>query len=337
MALINRYDTRPLRLRLPLRLSPRLRLETAAGAGAQILLLVLLGTAVGLGPAGWLTGVAFALTTWAVLTHALSRQPGPRSFGPANRVTLARAILVGGVTALVADSFESPPPVAVLVALTAVALILDGVDGKVARRTGTTSSLGARFDMEVDAFLILVLSVHVAASLGPWVLLIGAMRYCFVAAARILPWLSGPLPPNVARKTVAALQGVALLVVAAGILPRPATFATALLALAALVWSFGRDIGWLWRARDRDAAAVVRGSGSGTLRGSGSGTRSAAREGVRLPGSRKPGEASGGPGPASARRSDQPDGAESPSSRASLRRCGPYSGSARAAANCAVR
>ncbi|GAA4940924.1 hypothetical protein GCM10023238_03240 [Streptomyces heliomycini] len=49
--------------------------------------------------------------------------------------------------------------------LTAVALILDGVDGKVARRTGTSTPLGARFDMEVDAFLILVLSVYVSMAM----------------------------------------------------------------------------------------------------------------------------------------------------------------------------
>ncbi len=101
-----------------------------------------------------------------------------------------------------------------------MALILDGVDGKVARHTGTSSALGARFDMEVDAFLILVLSVYVSMSLGPWVLLIGAMRYVFVAAARAMPWLNGELPPSTARKTVAALQGVVLLVAGAGILRR---------------------------------------------------------------------------------------------------------------------
>jgi phosphatidylglycerophosphate synthase len=250
VALSNIYDTRP---------QPRLRQETAAGAAAQILLLAVLGTASGLGSVGWLTGVAFALSTWALLTHALSRSwPDPRSLGPANRVTLARAILVGGVTALVADSFERPRPVAVLVALATLALILDAVDGLVARRTGTTSALGARFDMEVDAFLILVLSVHAAASLGPWVVLTGAMRYGFVAAARVLPWLNGQPPPSMARKTVAAVQGIALVVVAAGFLPRPLALATALLALALLVWSFGRDIGWLWRARERQARAVVR-------------------------------------------------------------------------------
>lgn len=91
MALNNTYDRR------------LLSQETAAGAGAQILLLTLLGTAIGLGPAGWLTGLAFALVTWAVLTRAVHRS-WLRSFGPANRVTLARATLVGGVTALVADS-----------------------------------------------------------------------------------------------------------------------------------------------------------------------------------------------------------------------------------------
>ena len=44
-----------------------------------------------------------------------------------------------------------------LVTLSAVALTLDLVDGWVARRSNTASNMGARFDGEVDAFLILVL------------------------------------------------------------------------------------------------------------------------------------------------------------------------------------
>lgn len=241
MALNNTYDA-------------RLQQETAVGAGVQILLLALLGSAIGMGPAGWLTGLAFAFATWAVLSRALHRSR-LSSFGPANRVTLGRTTLVGGVTALVADSFESAPPVTLLAALTAVALLLDGVDGKVARRTGTSSALGARFDMEVDAFLILVLSVYVSMDLGPWALLIGGMRYAFVAAARLAPWLNAPLPPSFARKTVAALQGICLLVAAAGLLPRPANLTIVLLALGSLVWSFGRDVAWLWRASRTTSAA----------------------------------------------------------------------------------
>ncbi|MBD0843749.1 MULTISPECIES: CDP-alcohol phosphatidyltransferase family protein [unclassified Streptomyces] len=242
MALNNTYEAR------------LVQQETAVGAGVQILLLALLGSAIGMGPAGWLTGLAFALATWAVLSRALHRTR-PRSFGPANRVTLGRSILVGGVTALVADSFQSPPPLTLLVGLTAVALILDGVDGKVARRTGTSTALGARFDMEVDAFLILVLSVYVAMAQGPWVLLIGGMRYAFVAAARVWPWLNAPLPPSTARKTVAALQGVFLLLAASGLLPYAAQLGVVATALAALVWSFGRDVLWLWRTSRVQAAA----------------------------------------------------------------------------------
>ncbi|MFF5566356.1 CDP-alcohol phosphatidyltransferase family protein [Streptomyces sp. NPDC012623] len=226
-----------------------LRQETAMGAGAQLLLLALLGTAGALGPLGRFAGLVFTVASWAVLTRALGRSwPRTRPFGPANAVTLARTTLIGGVTALVADSFVRPPAVAALVTLTAVALVLDAVDGRVARRTGTASALGARFDMEADAFLIMVLSVYVALSLGVWVLLIGAMRYVFVVAARAVPWLNGPLPPSMARKTVAALQGVALLVAASGLPPRPAAHGLVLGALALLSWSFGRDIRGLRRA-----------------------------------------------------------------------------------------
>ncbi|MFG2786084.1 CDP-alcohol phosphatidyltransferase family protein [Streptomyces sp. NPDC048419] len=241
MALNNTYDAR------------LVQQETAVGAGVQILLLALLGTAIGMGPAGWLTGLAFAVASWAVLSRALHRSR-LRSFGPANRVTLGRATLVGGVTALVADSFESSPPVTLFVGLTAIALILDGVDGKVARATGTSTSLGARFDMEVDAFLILVLSVYVSMQLGPWVLLIGGMRYAFVGAARAYPWLNAELPPSMARKTVAAMQGICLLLAASGYLPHMVSLGVAILALTSLTWSFGRDVLWLHRtSRVQDA------------------------------------------------------------------------------------
>ncbi|MEU8650755.1 CDP-alcohol phosphatidyltransferase family protein [Streptomyces sp. NPDC048737] len=264
MALNNTYDAR------------LVQQETAVGAGVQILVLALLGTAIGMGPAGWVTGLVFAVATWAVLSRALHRS-GLRTFGPANRVTLGRATLVGGVTALVADSFVSAPPVTLLVGLTAVALLLDGVDGKVARRTGTSTALGARFDMEVDAFLILVLSVYVSMELGPWVLLIGTMRYAFVAAARVAPWLNAPLPPSFARKTVAALQGVCLLVAGADLLPYAGNFAVALLALALLLWSFGRDVVWLWReSRVGAAAETAAATGAGMAMGAkvtGTGTR----------------------------------------------------------------
>jgi phosphatidylglycerophosphate synthase len=219
-----------------------------AGLGAQLVLLTLLWAALRIGPSALAAGTACAVVTCATLGYAL-RRTRARTFGQANWVTLFRATLVGGVTALVADGLMHGPATVAIVALSVVALILDGVDGQVARRTGTATAVGARFDMEVDAFLILVLSVFVAESLGPWVLIIGGMRYAFVAASWVAPWLKGALPPSFARKTVAAAQGVLLVVAASGLVPALASVAVVGIALASLVWSFGRDVIWLYRNR----------------------------------------------------------------------------------------
>ncbi|HET9736678.1 MAG TPA: CDP-alcohol phosphatidyltransferase family protein [Solirubrobacteraceae bacterium] len=171
------------------------------------------------------------------------------AIGPASWVTLARATLAVGVAALAVDSLTHDTPVALLVTLAAVALVLDAVDGAVARRTGTATAMGARFDGEVDAFLILALSVYVAHMLGPWVLAIGTARYLFLAGEWLLPWMRAPLPPRRWRRLVAATQGVVLTVAAAGVLPRALTQALLVAALALLAASFGQCAWWLWRRR----------------------------------------------------------------------------------------
>lgn len=218
------------------------------GLTALLALLGALAGTVGLGAAGWLTGVGCGLIGSALLARALNRH-GTAQLGPADRVTLTRAVLVGGVAALVADSFARSVSVPALVTLAAVALVLDRVDGWVARRTSTASQFGARFDMDVDAFLILVLSGYVARSLGPWVLLIGLARYGFGAAGWRLAWLREPAPPRYWCKVVAAIQGVVLTVVAAGLAPRYLGMAAVVGALVLLAESFGRETWWKWRHR----------------------------------------------------------------------------------------
>jgi phosphatidylglycerophosphate synthase len=184
--------------------------------------------------------------------------------GPANRVTLLRATLVLAVAWVSVDA-RVPGRVPVIVGLASIALVLDGVDGWVARRTGTSSAFGARFDMEVDAFLILVLSVYVARSAGWWVLLIGAARYVFVAAGRLQPWLRGAAPPRPWCKVVAVVQGVVLTVAAADPLPLGWTRVALVVALALLAESFGREAWELWRASGRSARDGLRGLASASL------------------------------------------------------------------------
>jgi phosphatidylglycerophosphate synthase len=227
----------------------------AAGLALQIVLLAALAVTLGLTVEGLLAGAIYGLALCAFLSAGLQRT-GMAKLGPANTVTLARAILVGVVT-----SFTHLVSTPALVAIAGVALALDGADGQVARRTGSTSALGARFDMEIDAFLILVLSVYAGDRFGWWTVALGAYRYLFVAASWALPWLTAALPPKFSRKVVAALQGVVLAVATAHLLPYTVTMAALAIAFLSLTWSFGRDIAWLWRAERVREAARVRWSG----------------------------------------------------------------------------
>ena len=219
------------------------------GLGVQLLLLAMLAQTVGLDRAGWVVGAACALILDAALARALWRGRPEARLGPADWVTLTRATLAVGVAALAADSFQRDIAVAALVALASLAIALDFVDGQVARRTGTASALGARLDGEVDAFLILALSVYVAPSAGVWVLAIGAARYAFFAAGWLFSWMRAPLPRRDWRKVVTAAQGITLTIAAAEIVPLPLTRAALAVALALLAESFGRDVWWLWRHR----------------------------------------------------------------------------------------
>jgi phosphatidylglycerophosphate synthase len=185
-------------------------------------------------------------------TYALRRQ-----WGPASWVTLVRAVLAVAVAALVADSFDHDAPVALLITLAAVALALDLIDGWLARRTRTETAFGARFDGEVDAFLILALSVYAASIYGAWVLAIGAARYLFLAGEWLLPWMRAPLPPRRWRKIAAATQGVVLTIAAAQVLDHRAAQALLAAALVFLAASMTECVWWLWRRRPAGARPAL--------------------------------------------------------------------------------
>ena len=175
--------------------------------------------------------------------------------GYANLVTGGRLVLVGFVAWLVSQ------PVLPAVAWTAVvvstiAALLDIADGWVARRTGTATAFGARFDMEVDAVLIMVLAALAWAwgKAGAWVLMSGLLRYGFVAGGWLLPWLRSPLPPSLRRKTICVVQIVALIVVLGPIVTPPLSTLVAAAGLMILGYSFVVDTLWLWRDFTRTRA-----------------------------------------------------------------------------------
>lgn len=226
---------------------------------ACVSLLVLAGTAAVLaalpfeGRFAPATGILVAVAVSAVMLDRIGAfHPHPR-FGLGNAVTLARAGATAVFAGLALDPGLLASAAAGWAALGAAAVILafDGVDGWLARRQELASAFGARFDMEVDALLILVLSALALGlgKAGPWVLAIGLMRYAFVGVGRLVPTLAAPLPASGRRRAVCALVIAVLALLLAPPLAPPVSTLLAAVALAALTASFAADVAWLLGAR----------------------------------------------------------------------------------------
>ena len=195
-------------------------------------------------------------TAIALLARRSARvhHPFPR-FGPANHVTMVRAFLVALIAGFVGEA--SLPDAARVVAGAAVmAIALDGVDGWLARRTGMASAFGARFDMETDALLIQVLAILAWQynKAGPWVLASGLLRYVFVAAVWVLPWMQRPLFDSFRRKAICVVQIVGLILTMLPEITPPASEWLAAVSLAALAYSFLVDTLWLRRQATQSPA-----------------------------------------------------------------------------------
>ena len=218
-------------------------LGCAAAVGAAALLGASLDDRALVVRAAAIAAVGGAMLAWLWLRHR-----GAEAFGAANSVTLVRAALTVLLVALLGTA-PTPALGWLLVGLGTAGVLLDGVDGALARRRNEASSFGARFDMETDALLILVLAALVwqHGKAGAWILAAGLLRYAFVAASWALPWFGAALPPSRRRQAVCVVQIVSLLGALAPIVVPPWSSTLALAGLAALVWSFAVDVLWLAR------------------------------------------------------------------------------------------
>ncbi|WP_176847092.1 CDP-alcohol phosphatidyltransferase family protein [Roseicitreum antarcticum] len=185
---------------------------------------------------------------------APGRYPHAR-LGLCNVITLSRAAGIAVMAGLIAAPGALSGPEALgwaLVALSALVLTLDLADGWAARRSGLNSTFGARFDVESDVAFAVVLAVLAwqADKAGVWFLTLGALRPAFLMSSLIWPWLSGALPDAMWRKTVAAVQMIAQVVLLAPVVTPPASEVLAALLLAGVALSFAVDIRALHARRD---------------------------------------------------------------------------------------
>ncbi|MFF2243559.1 CDP-alcohol phosphatidyltransferase family protein [Arthrobacter sp. NPDC058130] len=235
--------------------------DAGAAAAAYLVAWAWLGMEVLADPVLWFWALAAGA---AVILRAtgcvLSRNP--KFSTPGDRVTLGRAVIVAccaamTVVGLIAGTEAGAKAVVVLLGTTA--FLLDAVDGRVARFTGSATAEGSRLDSDTDAALVLVLSCAAAGTFGPWPLGIGLMYYAFLAAACFRPSLKTPLRSSTVRKLIGAAQPAALLFALLPGVPQWLGIVVLGAALGLLAYSFGRDAVELERLR-RANPGVVSGS-----------------------------------------------------------------------------
>jgi phosphatidylglycerophosphate synthase len=169
----------------------------------------------------------------AWLVHRLRHFAAPQVLP--NFVTALRVALSSALALFVRDP-------AAQAALILLVFAIDGLDGWLARRLHASSPQGAHFDMEADAYLVLVVCSLLVEHVGSWVLIGGLLRYAFVLGTWAVP-SRGEAPRSLLARYAfaAALAGYvsALLV--------PYSWLPASLATLVLSASFGRSFWWSYR------------------------------------------------------------------------------------------
>ena len=167
------------------------------------------------------------------------------TLGPANGVTLFRAVLMAAFTGLLLVPRLEGSGAWLPGLLYTAAALPDYVDGIIARRTGRVTPLGEVLDMNVDS-----VGVFAAAALAvlygivpSWYLPIGLARYLFVIGIRLRERFGLPireLPPSVRRRGFAALKMGFMFVVLFPVFGPPATH------LAAAAFGLPFAVGFIW-------------------------------------------------------------------------------------------
>lgn len=157
-------------------------------------------------------------------------------FGLANVVTSVRLALAISL-ALPAAWLGRTGAVALIVGC----LLLDGLDGWLARTRGDASPFGAHFDMETDALLVLMttLRLWLVEGYGAWVLIAGALRYGYVLSLWVAPGSGREAPRSRLGRSAFLLLMLGLLL---GFLAHGSVGSLSI-ALGTLIvsWSFARS------------------------------------------------------------------------------------------------
>ncbi len=161
----------------------------------------------------------------------------------ANQITAFR-FLLSALTALAV--FQLPATISFC--LFGFAILLDGLDGYLARKYKQASEIGALFDKTVDAYFVLMLSfiLVVKYDVPFWFLGIGYLHYGYELLLLGLGWQDLVIPKNPIGKYIAALLFISVL--SPFILPEYLYLLILYLAAILVSFSFGLSFFYKFKA-----------------------------------------------------------------------------------------
>ena len=241
----------------------RLGLQFGIPVAAGVVLAAVFPLVFSLSPAAWspvtprtVAGSIWAAQLWysgiRTSTAELGGAPIRYLFGVANTVTVLRGGLFS-IVAGVAVAAETPAVVATAGLCYGVGVVLDGIDGTLARWVGRETALGKRLDMTVDTvgFVVAPVAAVLWGLLPWWYLSLSAARYVFIGVRRWRHHRERTVydtPENDLSRYLATIQMVFLTVVLLRLIPVATIQRVAPLVLAPSIAVFGRDIlaisGW---------------------------------------------------------------------------------------------
>ena len=203
--------------------------------------IIILGTGISLynGQLWWLA-IGGALSFLLLILLSYNNWTPNNIFGFANLLTLTRLLLVLWI-AVCYWRFSNT----VIIALSLVILMADGLDGLIAKRRSEVSGFGEYFDKETDAFYlhILILAAIFKDLIPQWLVFVGLFRYLFM----LYLLASGKSDRKESRSKagryifVYACIAFTLLFLNIPVLHLPAVGLAAIL----IAYSFLRDIVWI--------------------------------------------------------------------------------------------
>ena len=133
--------------------------------------------------------------------------------------------------------------------LAIISLLLDGLDGFIARKYNQVTKYGEVIDQEADNFLIFVMSIslYLNKEIGLYVFLIPAFRYIFIFFMTRYSWLNNTLPDSQLRKVVCVSIILIMIISQDSYFTNDVVIFLVLLSLFIITFSFSRDIIWLYR------------------------------------------------------------------------------------------